>query len=184
MNDDLNQPWGVQPPQDLPVPHPAAGKIRILFVLAWLVVGGEETELRLLARTLPRDRYRIDVIPCFRKEGMPDQTTDQLRALGIHVDTTPYALGFDDTIDYLRRKICGADVVVSCQNVADIYPAMERLALRPPLIEHGGLVSEALAGPKHLTARYVGVCDSIRAAAAARMPDRPDHAVEIRRWSI
>ncbi|WP_347917459.1 glycosyltransferase family 4 protein [Paracoccus marcusii] len=179
MNDDLNQPWGVQPPQDLPVPHPDAGKIRILFVLAWLVVGGEETELRLLARTLPRDRYRIDVIPCFRKEGMPDQTTDQLRALGIHVDTTPYALGFDDTIDYLRRKICGADVVVSCQNVADIYPAMERLALRPPLIEHGGLVSEALAGPKHLTARYVGVCDSIRAAAAARMPDRPDHAVEI-----
>lgn len=179
MNDDLNQPWGVQPPQDLPVPHPDAGKIRILFVLAWLVVGGEETELRLLARTLPRDRYRIDVIPCFRKEGMPDQTTDQLRALGIHVDTTPYALGFDDTIDYLRRKICGADVVVSCQNVADIYPAMERLALRPPLIEHGGLVSEALAGPKHLTARYVGVCDSIRAAAAGRMPDRPDHAVEI-----
>ncbi len=179
MNDDLNQPWGVQPPQDLPVPHPDAGKIRILFVPAWLVVGGEETELRLLARTLPRDRYRIDVIPCFRKEGMPDQTTDQLRALGIHVDTTPYALGFDDTIDYLRRKICGADVVVSCQNVADIYPAMERLALRPPLIEHGGLVSEALAGPKHLTARYVGVCDSIRAAAAGRMPDRPDHAVEI-----
>lgn len=179
MNDDLNQHWGVQPPQDLPVPHPDAGKIRILFVLAWLVVGGEETELRLLARTLPRDRYRIDVIPCFRKEGMPDQTTDQLRALGIHVDTTPYALGFDDTIDYLRRKICGADVVVSCQNVADIYPAMERLALRPPLIEHGGLVSEALAGPKHLTARYVGVCDSIRAAAAGRMPDRPDHAVEI-----
>ncbi len=179
MNDDLNQPWGVQPPQDLPVPHSDAGKIRILFVLAWLVVGGEETELRLLARTLPRDRYRIDVIPCFRKEGMPDQTTDQLRALGIHVDTTPYALGFDDTIDYLRRKICGADVVVSCQNVADIYPAMERLALRPPLIEHGGLVSEALAGPKHLTARYVGVCDSIRAAAAGRMPDRPDHAVEI-----
>ena len=36
MNDDLNQPWGVQPPQDLPVPHPDAGKIRILFVLAWL----------------------------------------------------------------------------------------------------------------------------------------------------
>lgn len=179
MNQNPTQPWGFQPPPELPVPHSDAGKIRILFVLAWLVVGGEETELRLLARTLPRDRYRIDVIPCFRKDGMPDQTTDQLRALGIHVDTTPYSLGFEDTVDYLRRRICRADVVVSCQNVADIYPALERLALRPPLIEHGGLVSEALAGPKHLTARYIGVCDSIRAAAASHMPDRPGHAVEI-----
>jgi glycosyltransferase involved in cell wall biosynthesis len=50
---------------------------------------------------------------------------------------------------------------------------------RPPLIEHGGLVAEALAGPKHFTTRYVGVCASIRAAAAARMPERPHHAVEI-----
>jgi polysaccharide biosynthesis protein PelF len=96
--------WGEAPPDGLPVPHPDAGKIRILFVLAWLVVGGEETELRLLARTLPRDRYRIDVIPCFRKEGMPEQTEQQLRALGIHVDTTPYALSFEDTVDYLRRR--------------------------------------------------------------------------------
>ncbi|MES3057766.1 glycosyltransferase family 4 protein, partial [Sphingomonas faeni] len=46
-------------------------------------------------------------------------------------------------------------------------------------IEHGGLVSEALAGPKHFTARYVGVCASIRDAAASRMPGREHHAVEI-----
>ena len=59
------------------------------------------------------------------------------------------------------------DIVVSCQNVADIYPALERLNWRPPLIEHGGLVSEALAGPKHFTSRYVGVCRSIRDAAAS-----------------
>ena len=110
---------------------------------------------------------------------MPDQSHEQLRALGVHVDTTAYGLSFEDTIDYLRRKIAGADIVVSSQNVADIYPALDRLALRPPLIEHGGLVSEALAGPKHHTARYVGVCDSIRAAAAGRMPDRPQHALEI-----
>ena len=181
MDHDPNRAWGQQPPAQMPRPHAEAdaGRIRILFVLAWLVVGGEETELRLLARHLPRDRYALRVIPCFRKEGMPDQTTRQLRDLGIEVDTTPYALSFEDTVDYLRRQICGADVVVSCQDVADIYPALERLALRPPLIEHGGLVSEAMSGPKHLTARYVGVCDSIRAAAAARMPDRPHHAVEI-----
>lgn len=163
----------------IPEPHPDAGKIRILWVFAWLVVGGEETEVRLLARTLDRSRYRIEVLPCFRKEGMPDQSHEQLRALGVHVDTAAYTLSFEDTIDYLRRKLAGADIVISSQNVADIYPALDRLALRPPLIEHGGLVSEALAGPKHHTARYVGVCDSIRAAAAGRMPDRPQHALEI-----
>ena len=153
--------------------------IRILFVFAWLVVGGEETEVRLLARHLDRARYRIDVMPCFRTAGMPEQTHRQLAALGIHVDTTPYELSFDDTVAYLARKLADYDIVVSCQNVADIYPALERLAHRPPLIEHGGLVSEALAGPKHFTARYVGVCKSIRDAAGARMPGREEHAVEI-----
>ena len=176
---DDQQVWGFVPPETFPAPHDGHRLIRITFVMAWLVVGGEETEIRLLARTLPRDRYRITVIPCFRKAGMPDQTHQQLADLGVHVDTTPYGLGFEDTIDHLRRRLADADVVVSCQNVADIYPALERMALRPPLIEHGGLVSEALAGPKHFTARYVGVCDSIRAAAAGKMPDRPGDALEI-----
>lgn len=163
----------------IPEPHPDAGKIRILWVFAWLVVGGEETEVRLLARTLNPAKYRIEVLPCFRKDGMPDQSHDQLRALGVTVDTTAYTLGFEDTVAYLRRRITGADIVISSQNVADIYPAMDGLALHPPLIEHGGLVSEALAGPKHLTTRYVSVCDSIRAAAVGRMSDRPQDAVEI-----
>jgi glycosyltransferase involved in cell wall biosynthesis len=153
--------------------------IRILFVFAWLVVGGEETEVRLLARHLDPARYRLDVIACFRKEGMPDQTERQLAVAGVHVDTTPYTLSFEDTVAYLARRLPGYDLVVSCQNVADIYPALERLHLRPPLIEHGGLVSEALAGPKHFTARYVGVCRSIRDAAASHMPGREHHAVEI-----
>ncbi|MDB5524549.1 MAG: group 1 glycosyl transferase [Rhizobium sp.] len=153
--------------------------IRILFVFAWLVVGGEETEVRLLARNLDRARYRIDVVACFRKPNMPDQTHEQLTALGIDVDTVPYELSFEDTIAYLSNKIAGYDVVVSCQNVADIYPALERIHLRPPLIEHGGLVSEALAGPKHFTSRYVGVCRSIRDAAASVMPGREKDAIEI-----
>ncbi len=153
--------------------------IRILFVFAWLVVGGEETEVRLLAQALDPARYRIELIACFRKDGMPEQTHAQLEAIGVPVDRTPYALGFEETVAYLASRIPAYDLVVSCQNVADIYPALERLHLRPPLIEHGGLVSEALAGPKHFTARYVGVCASIRDAAASRMPDRPSHAVEI-----
>ncbi|MFP5077900.1 glycosyltransferase [Rhizobium sp. YIM 134829] len=153
--------------------------IRILFVFAWLVVGGEETEVRLLAQHLDPKRYRIDVVACFRKPGMPEQTHEQLRALGVHVDTAPYSLSFEDTVAYLEGKIPGYDVVISCQNVADVYPALERLHLRPPLIEHGGLVLEALAGPKHFTSRYVGVCRSIRDAAAARMEGREAHALEI-----
>ncbi|MBN9027011.1 MAG: aminotransferase class V-fold PLP-dependent enzyme [Rhizobiales bacterium] len=154
-------------------------QLRILFVFAWLVVGGEETEVRLLARTLDRKKYRIDVVACFRKPGMPEQTHRQLQALGVDVDAVPYALSFEDTVDYLASKVTGYDIVVSCQNVADIYPALEKLHWRPPLVEHGGLVSEALAGPKHFTSRYVGVCRSIRDAAASLMPGRDHHAVEI-----
>jgi glycosyltransferase involved in cell wall biosynthesis len=153
--------------------------IRILFVFAWLVVGGEETEVRLLAGNLDPRRFRIDVVTCFRKPGMPEQTHEQLAALGVDVDTTPYKLSFEATVDYLAAKIPCYDIVVSCQNVADIYPALERLHLRPPLVEHGGLVSEALAGPKHLTNRYIGVCRSIRDAAASHMPGREHHALEI-----
>ena len=150
--------------------------IRILFVMAWLVVGGEETEVRLLARALDPARYRIEVLPCFKLPGMTDLTHAQLEAAGARVDRAAYAFSFDDTVRYLERKMAGCDIVVSCQNVADIYPALERLRHRPPLIEHGGLVGEALAGPKHFTTRYVGVCDTIRAAAASRMPDRPQDA--------
>lgn len=153
--------------------------IRILFVMAWLVVGGEETEVRLLARALDPARYRIEVLPCFRKPGMPDLTHLQLEMAGVPVDRAAYEMSFEETVKYLERRIAGFDIVVSCQNVADIYPALERLRHRPPLIEHGGLVSEALAGPKHFTTRYVGVCDSIRVAAAGRMPDRPQHAIAI-----
>ncbi len=153
--------------------------IRILFVFAWLVVGGEETEVRLLARTLDPRKYRLDVVVCFRKAGMAEQTHEQLAALGVDVDVAPYELSFEDTVDYLAHKLVAYDIVVSCQNVADIYPALERLHWRPPLIEHGGLVSEALAGPKHFTSRYVGVCRSIREAAATRMPGREHHALEI-----
>lgn len=143
------------------------------------MVGGEETEVRLLAKHLDPARYRLDVVACFRQPGMPEQTHEQLRALGLDVDTTPYALSFEDTVAYLARKMAGYDLVVACQAVRDVYPALERMPAPPLLIEHGGLVEEALAGPKHLTAAYVGVCRSIRDAAASRMPEREADALEI-----
>lgn len=152
---------------------------RVLFVFAWLVVGGEETEVRLLARNLDPRRYAIEVTACFRTPNMPEQSHYQLRELGVPVDCTPYALSFGDTVAYLSRKMADYDLVVSCQAVPDVYPALERMTARPPLIEHGGLVTEALAGPKHFTSRYIGVCRTIREAAASIMPEGPHHAIEI-----
>jgi glycosyltransferase involved in cell wall biosynthesis len=153
--------------------------LRILFVFAWLVVGGEETEVRLLAQHLDPRRYQLEIVACFRKPNMPEQTHEQLAALGVPVDKTPYTLSFEDTVAYLAHKIPQYDLVVACQAVPDLYPAYEQLTRRPPLIEHGGLVAEALAGPKHFTTRYVGVCETIRQAAASAMPDRPHHALKI-----
>jgi glycosyltransferase involved in cell wall biosynthesis len=154
---------------------------KILFIFSWLVVGGEETEVRLLAKYLDPRQYRLDVVACFRKPNMSEQTYHQLEELGIVPDTTPYTLSFEDTVRYLAEKIPAYDLLVACQAVPDVYPALESLPphSRPPLIEHGGLVVEAQAGPKHLSARYVGVCATIRDAAAAAMPGRPHHALEI-----
>ncbi len=154
---------------------------KVLFIFSWLVVGGEETEVRLLAKNLDPSRYSLDVVACFHKPGMPDIAHKQLEALGVAPDTTPYSLSFAETVRYLTEKIPHYSLLVACQAVPDVYPALQSLPLhlRPPLIEHGGLVSEALAGPKELTARYVGVCASIRDAAASVMPACPHHALEI-----
>jgi len=165
-----------------PLAEPPPRPRHILFVFAWIVVGGEETEVRLLARSLPRDRYRLAVVGCFRKEGMPTTSADQLRALGVEVDETPYTLSYEDTVAYLAARIRRErpDVVVATQGVRDIIGAYDQLlpAERPPLIEHGGLVDEAALTPKLHTARYIGVWDAITAAAAGRM-DRADHALTL-----
>src|SRR3954447_24088976 len=157
----------------------AADPRRVLFVFRWLVVGGEETEVRLLVKHLDPARYQIAVVACLRKARMPEQTHQLLEAVGVFVDRTPYTLSSEETVAYLARQIPAYDVVVACQAVPEIYPALEQLTRRPPLIEHGGLVDEALIGPKHFTTRYVGVCASIRDAAAGRLPGRPQHALEI-----
>lgn len=159
-----------------PQPHPSDRAVRILFVFAWLAGGDEENELRLLVQSLDPARYRLEAIPCLRLEDGSDQTHQSLKAMGIQVDLTAYDLSFDDTVRYLARKLAGYEIVVSCQNVADVYPALELLLYRPPLIEHGRSVVEVLAGPKHFTTRYVGVTKAITAAAAIRTPLRPELA--------
>jgi polysaccharide biosynthesis protein PelF len=154
----------------------------ILFVFGWLVVGGEETEIRLLGRLLDRERYRLEVVACLRREGMPEQTERQLEALGIPVDRTPYRLSLEDTIEYLATRVGSFDVVVACQAVPDIVPALRLAAARgvavPPLIEHGGLVSEAEQA-SDTASRYVGVSRSIRDAARRRLGSHGARAIEI-----
>lgn len=154
-----------------PEPHPAHFRTRILFVFAWLAGGIEEAELCRLARALDPRRYRIGMLPCQRAEGS-EEALVALVAAGVEVDRTACTLGFDETVAYLARRVAEVDIVVSCQNVADIYPALERLHHRPPLIERGMTVADAMAGPKHFTTRYLAADESIRAAAAARIGAR------------
>lgn len=159
--------------------HESGAPIRVLFVFATLEMCGEENAVRLLADVLPPSRLKLDVIVCFQRDGLTLPDYGELETFGIDVDTSPYLLSFDDTVTYLADRVAGYDVVVSCQNVADIYPALERLHWRPPLIEYGCSVAEAHAGPKHLTNRYVGSSSEVRDAAAMRMSGREHNSVVI-----
>ncbi|HEU4752412.1 MAG TPA: glycosyl transferase family 1, partial [Armatimonadota bacterium] len=154
--------------------------LRVLFVFAWLVVGGEETEVRLLAQNLPPARCRLEVLVTYRRPNMPLQTHEQLRELGVPCDTLCYNLPEAEHAPHIARRIREGrfDVVVACQGVRPVYAAYDLLEQRPPLVEHGGLVSEVFHNPKHHTAAYVGVCREIREAAASVLPE-PERALEI-----
>lgn len=158
------------------LPHPDDRPVRILFVFAWLAGGEEEAEIRLLAQSLDPARFRIDALPCARSATVHDPAFRSLRNTGVNVDDTALDYGFADTVTYLAKKITGYEIIISCQDVADIYPALDRLQHHPPLIERGRSVAEAMVGPKHLTTRYVGASEDVRTAAADRMPGRAQHA--------
>ncbi|TGD43819.1 hypothetical protein EEB11_07485 [Pseudotabrizicola sediminis] len=158
------------------LPHPDDRPVRILFVFAWLAGGEEEAEIRLLAQSLDPARFRIDALPCARSATVHDPAFRSLRNTGVNVDDTALDYAFADTVTYLAKKITGYEIIISCQDVADIYPALDRLQHHPPLIERGRSVPEAMVGPKHLTTRYVGASEDVRTAAADRMPGRAQHA--------
>src|SRR5207244_6385965 len=135
---------------------------------------------RLLARALDPTRYRLEVLSTYRRPNMTLQSHDQLRELGVAVDTACYTLPAEEHPRHIARRIREGrfDLVVACQGVRPVYPAFDLLEDRPPLIEHGGLVSEVFHNPKHHTTAYVGVCREIRDAAAAVLAS-PEHACEI-----
>src|SRR5581483_8292572 len=157
------------------LPQPPEMRTRILFVFDWLVVGGEETEVCLLARHLDRRRYELHVLACFRNERMTPLTAQRLQALGVPLDTACYDLDDVGRAYYLAAAIerHRYDVVVACQGVQHPHRALELLPppRRPALVEHGGLVSGVYRTPKRFTAAYVGVCRAIVEAAAAVLPD-------------
>ncbi|CAN5193098.1 hypothetical protein BH18CHL2_BH18CHL2_06750 [soil metagenome] len=94
--------------------------LRVLFAFGLIVVGGEETEVRLLAKHTARHRFALSVVACQRRDGMTDQSVEQFAALGVDVDTAPYSLSFEDTVAYLAAKFAGYDVIVSCQAPPDV----------------------------------------------------------------
>lgn len=161
-----------------PIPHPRNRPVRILFVFARLV-GAEVAMLRALAQGLDPARFRLDAFVCARAVGAGDRAQRRLRRMGVDVDSSAQDLAFADTVTALVRKLAGYEIIVSCQNVADIYPALDHLLHHPALIEHGQDVAEAVAGPKHLTTRYIGTTQAVRDSAAARMPGRAHHALTI-----
>jgi len=166
------------PARDVTARDDVEPPLRILLVFASAVLGSGEIQLSELAQKLDRRRYEIDLVVCFHELGTFDQTL-RLEASGVPVDRTPYHLSLEQTVAYLASLIPAYHIVMSCGNVADVYPALELLHTRPPLIEYGALASEALAGPKHLTARYVGACQSTRDAAAMKMPGKEGDAIVV-----
>ena len=149
--------------------------IRVLFVFDWLVIGGEETEVRLLARTLDPQRYEIHVLACFDNGRMSPLTTNRLHDMGVPLDTTCYRLDDEGRARYIADRIRrgGFEVVVACQGVQHPYRALQLLPPeeRPAFVEHGGIVAEVYRNPKDLTTAYVGVSRNITDAAARAMPD-------------
>lgn len=132
--------------------------VRILFAFAGLVCGAEEDVVAELARALDPCRYRIEAVACFQPEDAPLHAHLRLEAAGVPVDRTPWLLSFEDTVAYLAGRLPAFDIVVSCQGVPDVDPALAFLHLRPAAIDYraaqGGpvvshwqaLFAEALAG--------------------------------------
>lgn len=79
-------------------------------------------EVANLANCLDPHRYRIALVACMGGQAADDGWP--LEALGVDIDRAPYSLSFEDTIRYVGEKLAGYDIVISCQDVADIYPAL------------------------------------------------------------
>ncbi|MEG3124248.1 hypothetical protein [Sphingomonas sp. GB1N7] len=119
----------------------AGRPLRVLFVFASLAGGRAEWEVRRLARTLDPARYALDAVVCLNLPGQPDQALVRMTAAGVGVDTQPYHLSFDDTVAYLAGILPGYDCAVACQPTPDLPLALNRLQLRPAMIDLDALLA-------------------------------------------
>jgi hypothetical protein len=156
-------------------------RLHVLFVLTAFGMDEAETELALLAQKLDPARCRLEVFPCGRGENAPQHVLPELARAGVHVDHAVQSVAAqgippEDTMRCLERRIAASDVVISCGNAAQVYSVLERMRHRPPLIERGHRMHEAVAGPRHLTTAYAAASEDIRRAAAGRVPEDARHA--------
>lgn len=92
--------------------------------------------MRNLALSLDRSRYNLSVIPCFRQDGVSATAHRRLEQAGVPVDRTPWHLSFEDTVVHLAGVLPSCDIVVACQGVVDVAPALAAMHLRPALIDY------------------------------------------------
>ncbi len=152
---------------DRAVPGAAPPPARILFVLPALTDSALERELILLAQSLDRTKWRLDVVVCLGD--CSDDSHLRFQAYGIDVDRVPYKLSLEDTVDYLAGRIGTYDVIVAGPDVEDIGPALAQLASHPPFIQHDGASHRTL--PAHdLAAEWE---ERLGRAVAARVPAPP-----------
>lgn len=145
---------------------------RVLIVLAEAERGDAVYRAANLASALRLRGMAVTIISCLGPVPIADRVMRVLDRCGAGLDLAPHLLDFDETVAHLASQMTFFDVVIGFQDVADLYPALDRLHWRPPLIEVGATACEAFAGPKHHTVLYA----AINAEAAAAAASRPDAA--------
>ncbi len=155
--------------QQSPAPIP------VMFLMNSVRTGGEESEVKILARYLNRSRFPLSVLSLY-DVGEAAPAIEELLASGITIDTACHGLpGTEEKVQYVVNKIRKEQIriVVACQDTRTAFHVFNHiLPDECRLIEHGGIIEETSAIPKHLTRFYIGVSRDIRDAAAALMPDR------------
>lgn len=150
-------------------PNPrGAAPLRVLIVLAEAERGDAVFRAASLATALGDAGAGVTIMSCLGGVPIDESIMRVLAKSGCGLDLAPHLLDFDATVAHLASQLTFFDVVLSFQNVADIYPALDQLNWRPPLIEVGATAEEALAGPKHHTALYAAINAETATAAASR----------------
>lgn len=146
--------------------------VNILFLMSEIRMGGEETELGILARYLDRKKYQLSVL-CCRASDEYAPVLEKLHYYNVPVDFSCNRIYTDEgKVHYIIEKIKrdNIGIVVACQDTQYACEVFKQLSPNEcKLVEHGGTVEEAARITKKYTARYVGVSRAITDAAAARM---------------